>query len=70
MNIKLNTKEKTIVLLEECKFIELKDFLGKFEDYVDYKIVTEIQTIDYKPNPYVPTWTTISGTDVTYTTSN
>lgn len=41
MNIQLNTKEKTIKILEDVSFKELEEFISKLdENYKDYKITS------------------------------
>ena len=80
MKIEINTKEKTIKILEECSFVELQNFIKNIDNYIEYKITSDIQ---YK---YWPDNITSSGftlynssandvtnkipSDVTYTTSN
>jgi hypothetical protein len=82
MKIELNTKEKTIKVLNETSFRELEQFLKNLEDYKDYKIISEIK-YEYWPTTITsgtttPTYfygssgnvTTKIPTNVTYTTSN
>jgi len=85
MNVKINTKEKKITILEECSFKELESFLKNLEDYKDYTVVSEIQynwwcsptTITtngngfqyYNTNPYSGTITTKSADNSTFTSN-
>jgi hypothetical protein len=41
MNIELNTKNKTIKILEECSFKELESFLKNIDDYKEYKLISD-----------------------------
>ena len=59
MNIELNTKNKTIKILEECSFKELESFLKNLDDYKEYKVISDIK-YEY--------WPLTSGTISTSTT--
>jgi hypothetical protein len=81
MKVEINTKEKTIKILEECSFGELKNFMKNIDDYIQYKIISDIQ--NYSSGIITTTGrgfkfydtgssdvTNKIPSDVTYTTSN
>lgn len=67
MKIEINTKEKTIKLLEDVSFEELKELLKTFKNGEDYTIIKTVE-VQYQPHYYYPYWGSTSG--VIYTTGN
>lgn len=65
MNIEINTKNKTIKILEDCSIKELNEFFENFNLGEDYKIMQFVK-IEYI---YPPLYSTSSGDFKLYNSS-